>query len=495
MPALPPDTALTHVRITRFGLPALLLLTVLAYGNSFAGVWQFDDHAVLLADPRVRSLDAWWHSLPHLRPVFKLSVALQHQIDAGLFGFHLFNLILHLANTLLLFGLLRALPSLALKQSPVLVLLITAIFALHPAQTEVVTYLSGRSVALEAFGLLLALNIWQRWLRAGGQSRLLWLLPALCIALGSRESAVIAPLWLAWLWHEHRGGSRRLLWLALAAVAVLLVTVLMLPRYRELLWLALQWQGVDQLVAVQTQAIAHLFAVALGAVPLNADPVLTVTPLTSGRGMICALAVFVLLVLAWRHRRQRSLLWVAVSCLVLSWLPTHSVFVRFDPVNDRQLYLALPGIALLLCWSVLAVVNRLSAVTSLLSRKRFSEGLSLPNQPPPNQSSLASSPTTLLIYSRGWVTPLLAMALSLTLAMATHARNTVYHSEIRFWQDVVTKAPTNARGWNNLGIAYQQAGQLPAAEQAFEQALALRPNYQRAAVNLRLLSRQRSPSS
>ena len=495
MPALPHDKALTHTRIAWFGLPALLLLTVLAYGNSFAGVWQFDDHAVLLADPRVQSLDAWWQSLPHLRPVFKLSVALQHQIDAGLFGFHLFNLVLHLANTLLLFGLLRALPSLALKQSPVLVLLITAVFALHPAQTEVVTYLSGRSVALEAFGLLLALNIWQRWLRAGGQSRLLWLLPALCIALGSRESAVIAPLWLAWLWHEHRGGSRRLLWLALAAVAVLLVTVLMLPRYRELLWLALQWQGVDQLVAVQTQAIAHLFAVALGAVPLNADPVLTVTPLTSGRGMICALAVFVLLVLAWRQRRQRSLLWVAVSWLVLSWLPTHSVFVRFDPVNDRQLYLALPGIALLLCWSVLAVVNRLSAVTSLLSRKRFSEGLSLPNQPPPNQSSLASSPTTLLIYSRGWVTPLLAMALSLTLAMATHARNTVYHSEIRFWQDVVTKAPTNARGWNNLGIAYQQAGQLPAAEQAFEQALALRPDYQRAAVNLRLLRRQRSPSS
>ena len=520
MPALPHDKALTHTRIAWFGLPALLLLTVLAYGNSFAGVWQFDDHAVLLADPRVQSLDAWWQSLPHLRPVFKLSVALQHQLDAGLFGFHLFNLILHLANTLLLFGLLRALPSLALKQSPVLVLLITAVFALHPAQTEVVTYLSGRSVALEAFGLLLALNIWQRWLRAGGQSRLLWLLPALCIALGSRESAVIAPLWLAWLWHEHRGGSRRLLWLALAGAAILLFAVLMLPRYRELLWLALQWQGVDQLLAVQTQAIAHLFAVALGAAPLNADPVLTVTPLTSGRGMICALAVFVLLVLAWRQRRQRSLLWVAVSWLVLSWLPTHSVFVRFDPVNDRQLYLALPGIALLLCWSVLAVVNRLSAVTSLLSRKRFSEGLSLPNQPSPNQpspkqpspnqpspnqpspnqpspnqSSLASSPTTLLIYSRGWVTPLLAMALSLTLAMATHARNTVYHSEIRFWQDVVTKAPTNARGWNNLGIAYQQAGQLPAAEQAFEQALALRPDYQRAAVNLRLLRRQRSPSS
>ena len=88
----------------------------------------------------------------------------------------------------------------------------------------------------------------------------------------------------------------------------------------------------------------------------------------------------------------------------------------------------------------------------------------------------------------------IAIAMSLTLAMATQTRNTVYHSEIRFWHDVVTKAPTNARGWNNLGIAYQQAGQLPAAEQAFEQALALRPNYQRAAVNLRLLRKPQSGS-
>ncbi|HEX4911266.1 MAG TPA: tetratricopeptide repeat protein [Permianibacter sp.] len=489
MPALPHDTALTHARIAWFGLPALLLLTVLAYGNSFAGVWQFDDHAVLLADPRVQSLAAWWHSLPHLRPVFKLSVALQHQVDAGLFGFHLFNLVLHLANTLLLFRLLRALPLPALRKSPGLVLLITAVFALHPAQTEVVTYLSGRSVALEAFGLLLALNVWQRWLSQGGRARLLWLLPALGIALGSRESAVIAPLWLAWLWHDNRGGSRRLLWLALVAATALLVAVLMLPRYRELLWLALQWQGVDQLLAVQTQAIAHLFAVALGAAPLNADPVLTVTPLTSGSGMICALAVFVLLVLAWRHRRQRSLLWVAVSWLVLSWLPTHSVFVRFDPVNDRQLYLALPGIALLLCWSVLAVANLSFAAANRFSRKRFSQTPS-PSTPASPERSSAKLPSAW----RGWMMPLLAIALSLTLAMATQARNTVYHSEIRFWQDVVTKAPSNARGWNNLGIAYQQAGRLPAAEQAFEQALALRPDYQRAAVNLRLLRRQQSPS-
>ncbi|MFN4290998.1 MAG: tetratricopeptide repeat protein [Permianibacter sp.] len=457
------EPVLTPAALSRFGLPTLLLLTILAYLNSFAGVWQFDDHAVLLADPRVQSLSAWWQSLPHIRPLFKLSVAMQHQFDAGLFGFHLFNLALHLANTLLLFRFLQILLAQHVRKPSPLALLITAVFALHPAQTEVVTYLSGRSVALEGFGLLLALNLWQHWLINGKQHSLLWLLPALLIALGSRESAVVAPLWLAWLWFCYRDGSRRVMWFALAAATGLLIVVLLLPRYRELLWLALQWRDLESLLAVQTQAIVHLFAVAVGWQALNADPVLSVAPLASGRGIACAVAVLALLVLAWRQRQQRTLLWLAVCWLALSWLPTHSLFVRLDPVNDRQLYLALPGITLLLLLPLKVAANRMFRA-----------------------ANLQSLPALLSV--------MVAVALSLTLAGATRSRNTVYHSETAFWQDVVQKAPANARGWNNLGMAYQQTGHLAAAKQAFEQALVVRPDYRRAAVNLRLLRRQLAPS-
>src|SRR3990167_4054173 len=85
----------------RWTLPALLLLSLIAYLNSFSGSWQFDDFAVLLADQRVQSLPNWWQSLPHIRPLFKLSVVLNHQLMPGLFGFHAVNLLLHVGNVLL----------------------------------------------------------------------------------------------------------------------------------------------------------------------------------------------------------------------------------------------------------------------------------------------------------------------------------------------------------------------------------------------------------
>ncbi len=463
----------------RFGLPLLLLITALAYLNSFAGSWQFDDYAVLLSDPRVQSLDAWWTSLPHLRPLFKLSVAINHQLGAGLLGFHAVNLGLHLINVALLFALLRMLlaPSLPEATASFTTLFVCAVFALHPAQTEAVTYLSGRSVSLEAMALLLAMCAWQRWLLHGNRRWLLAVLIALLLALASRESAVIAPLLLAWLtWlhrqpqHLHRdaqqqrladattASSYRSLLFALLSAALLLSLILLLPRYRELLWLALQWQGFDVLFATQTQAIVHLLAVTVGLAPVNADPALTIAPLFSWRGQFAGGFVLLAAVCCWRQGLQQPLLRFALGWLFIIWLPTHSIFVRLDPVNDRQLYLALPALALM---GIVALRAWLFARWSLLHGTQQRRGRAV------------------LLVS--------GIALVLLLAAATAQRNTVYQSETLFWRDVVAKAPHNARAWNNLGIAYAAAGARTLSEQAFQQALLQQPNYVRAAINLRLL--------
>ena len=80
-----------------------------------------------------------------------------------------------------------------------------------------------------------------------------------------------------------------------------------------------------------------------------------------------------------------------------------------------------------------------------------------------------------------------------SLATATALRNHIYFNESVYWQDVVDKAPHNARAWNNLGLALAVAGQRADAEAAFLMALQRRPNYQKAAVNLRLLRADRLP--
>ena len=56
----------------------LLLLgtaTLLAYGNSLQADFQFDDFNVIVLNNAVHSLQAWWASMPGIRPLQKLYYA------------------------------------------------------------------------------------------------------------------------------------------------------------------------------------------------------------------------------------------------------------------------------------------------------------------------------------------------------------------------------------------------------------------------------------
>ena len=73
--------------------PALLVVLVvcLAYANALQASFQFDDWDVIVRDPRVQDLAAWWSSMPGMRPLLKLSYALNHASGAGVAGFHAVN--------------------------------------------------------------------------------------------------------------------------------------------------------------------------------------------------------------------------------------------------------------------------------------------------------------------------------------------------------------------------------------------------------------------
>src|ERR1700730_3248460 len=63
----------------------------LTYLNAFWGVFQFDDYNVIVDNPAIHSWSGWLHDLQGIRPLLKLSYALNWTAGLGLFGFHLFN--------------------------------------------------------------------------------------------------------------------------------------------------------------------------------------------------------------------------------------------------------------------------------------------------------------------------------------------------------------------------------------------------------------------
>ncbi|KFL37364.1 hypothetical protein [Arenimonas donghaensis] len=432
------------------GALGLLLVVAGAYAAALAGPFQFDDYNVIVDNPQVHGLAAWWRSMPGIRPLLKLSYALNWALSPGAFGFHLLNLAIHVANAWLVWALGRQwLTRLAPADLPTSAAWWMALlFALHPAATEAVTYASGRSMSLMALFYLAAM-----WcFLAGESSRRHWLSRGVgtvlfALALGVRETAATLPLalfLLAWFGGKSPRGALR----GLAPQAVLLVAALAAAAfagYDRFLSYSLGTRGPVEQALAQAEAHAHLFVHSLLALRTNLDPDLRVPAAPELRTALVFASFAAAGVLALLSRRRWPWLGFAIAWYGLQLAPGNSVLPRFDLANDRHLYLALPGVALALVVPLLA---------------------------------------------RGWrpLGQVLLLALALVMAVLTHRRNADWGSELALWQATVRDSPHKARPWANLGWARHQAGDHAGARAAWECALRLDPGHEQAAINLALSS-------
>jgi len=434
---------------------AVITVAVLAaYANALGAGFQFDDWNVIVDQPRVAGLAAWWASMPGIRPLLKLTYALNNAAGWGVAGFHAVNVTIHLANAWLVFALFaRAGRAARIIAPPVAALTGALVFALHPIQTEAVTYVSGRSSSLMALMALASILVWHDAgaRGAGGARRVAaWLVaPGLfAAALLVKETAAVLPLAMLLLMvtvFSERGTRPMAPHLAVLGAAA--VAAIASPTCRRLFATSLAARGIGANLLTQAHGVVYLMGNMVRLDRLNADPMLPVLDTWSPTLVLDAAFVVALLAAGLLSIRRRPAIAFGILWFFIWLLPTNSLLPRLDVVNDRQLYLALAGPAWLLgCAAGAGVARRRPSVT------------------------LAA------VY-----------VLVVALGAATHARNRVYADEIVFWQDVARKSPRNGRALNNLGYALALASRDAAAEAAFLGALALDPADIRAAVNLRLL--------
>ncbi len=417
-------------------LGLLLAALALAYLPSLGASFQFDDWNVIVRDPRVQSLAAWLASMPGIRPLLKLSYALNHELGGGTAAFRAVNVGVHALNSALVAVVLRGLGlrlALEPRAAGLAALVAAAVFALHPVQTEAVTYVSGRSTSLSTSFALLALLAWLRGLDTPAERRWRWAsLVVFALALGVKEAPVALPLVMsAWLVgrRAHRASiPRRVAPHFALLLAGGVFVVLAWPPYRAVL------DGEPR----RAQPIGTNLLTPGGCDRLAARPAAAHSAACSTPTRRCP---------RWWHRtcptrcapapcwqwraRACCCCHVPLSGFAIVWffvwlLPTNSLVPRLDVVNDRQLYLAIVGPGWLLG---LAVRTRLAAL-----RPRHAA----------HRPRRAAPPLGVALLAAG-------------LATATRARNRVYADEIAFWRDVARKSPRNARAANNLGYAYALA--------------------------------------
>jgi hypothetical protein len=444
-----------------------------AYANAMGAAFQFDDWNVIVDQPRVAGLAAWWASMPGIRPLLKLSYALDNAAGWGATGFHAVNIAIHLTNAWLVFALFARAGRAAQGAAPqgaapratngratrFAAFAGALVFALHPVQTESVTYVSGRSNALMALLALASILAWsgggapfagRAGLVADGPFAPARLASAalFAAALLVKETAAVLPLALLLLavtvFPERRARS------VLPHVAVLgaaACAAIASPTYRRLFATSLEARGTGANLLTQAHGVVYLMGQVVRLDRLNADPMLRVFESWSPRLAFDAAIIVALLAVGVASIRRRPPLACGILWFFVWLLPTNSLLPRLDVVNDRQLYMALAGPA----WFAACAVGAVAA------RRR---------------SMVALAP---------------ALALAVALGAATHARNRVYADEVGFWEDVARKSPHNGRALNNLGYALALASRTDEAEAAFLGALALDPADVRAAINLRLL--------
>lgn len=439
-----------------------------AYLPSLHASFQFDDFRVVTGDPRVHSFAAWWHSLPTIRPLLRLTYALGHEAGGSPAVFRAFNIAVHATNSLLLLALLRQFgdrcgltEQVAARSAAVG----AAIFGLHPIATEAVTYISGRSSALATLGVLVAAVAWLRAETACHPGR--WRAVAIgfaTLAIATKETAAMLPLALAAvarcstakpsvryrvaaLAPAQTGatapstGALVVLSLVIGCCAVLLLVT---TAYGTMLIDALQRRPPLENLLTQGRGVAALLGHFLLPWSVAVELDLQTASPADIDAILAATAWVLVPVLAYRWRQRHPAMALATLWIVVWLLPSHSLFAREDIANDRQFYLPMVGAA----W-----------LSALLIAK----------------------------LARGHA--LIVGMLLLLLLVCTLRQNSAYRDEIRYWETAVAAAPGNARAASNLGFAYAKACRDRDAARAFRIALGLDPSHLQARGNLVLLER------
>ena len=446
----------------------LALLLTLVYGHTFKFPFQFDDYNVIVDEPKVHSLGAWWQSMPGMRPLLKLTYALNWQFEASPRFFRLFNLICHFFTSILVWQFSKEILLFLLKNTQninKIAMLAALLFALHPAHSEVVTYISCRSTGLMALLYMLSLTCWLQYLKSSHKAHrylfssiFLWI-----VAVLVKEPALAFPL-LAWLvalsvkpqlslvnvFRNTRHVNKIAIFTILIALAAYVVIT---PQYLKLLTQTFTFSSLQSQLATQPSAHWHYLTQTLLGLNLSVDYELALVQNLSVKSMLLATSIFALIAFCLLRFKQ----WPLLSFCILWWFicltPSNSFIPRLDIVNDRQIYLASIGALMLAAVGILQLATYLS-VKSIALR--------------------------MVVYAltASWI---------LAMGAATWLRNWDYESEVSLWQANIKQQPNNARAWNNLGYAFMQAKQDENAIHAFENALELDQTNVKAFYNLQQL--------
>ncbi len=468
----------------------ILVLTV------FWGVQQYDfvhydDHVYVIDHAKVRqgltpeslkwaltSTEAgFWH------PLTWMSLMLDYQffgLNPG--GYHFTNLLLHLANTLLLFFVLASMTGAVWRSA-----FVAALFAIHPLHVESVAWIAERKDVLCGLFWILAVGAYARYAERPSWSRYAAVFVAMLLGLASKAMAVTLPfvlllldVWPLGRFHgglpgiakaermqgaqaeaspagaRHGGGAparfqtatlvrlilEKIPLLALSA-AVGVLTVTAESKIGALKTVAEYPLTVrlENAVVSYVRYIGRMFWPADLAVIYphpGAWPWVSVT--------LAAIVLGMITVFALKFRRRAPYLAVGWFWYLVTLVPVIGlVQIGSHAMADRYTYIPLIGLFIMIVWGM----------TDMLAPRRLGRAL----------------------------VAIGGLAIVLALIPPARAQVSYWKDAERLFRQAVAVTERNYLAHNNLGAALARKGRVDEALQHYHQALAIRPRYPEALFN------------
>jgi hypothetical protein len=365
----------------RFALAALLLaaLALTAYWPGLSGGFLLDDYSNLQLNPDWKVTANEWSQWQRAvsggvagafgRSLAMLSFAVNHFLTGmAPWPMKLTNVLMHLANGLLVWALCRKLFRLASAKGPapgdLTAWFIAAAWLLHPIQVSTVLYLVQRmEIGVQAFTLLSLLcyvtgRSRQLQGRAGGQWLVAALLSMLC-GLGFKESALLLPAYFAVLeltlfGFRRASGERSKTLIAtfvIGAVSALVVFVAwFIPQYATAEAYAIRdFTLVERLLTQPRVLVMHLVQMVWpspGSFLFYYDHIRPSTGLMSPPTTVLSMIVLAgLAALAIGVGRRRPLVAIGIGFFFVAHSLTSNI-IPLEMVFEHRNYFALLGILL-----------------------------------------------------------------------------------------------------------------------------------------------------
>ncbi len=453
---------------TLIAVAALILVGFAIYANSFGNQMFWDDFDGIVNNVYVHNFSVGDFFTKNLiagsglesnywRPVLLITYSIEwHLWGNWVGGYHLTNTLLHIGDAILLFFILSAL----FKKK--LVPFATALFFLAPPlQTEAITYVSGRGDPLSFFFTLLAVFFYIRMHEGKSESRTAsyWYLAAFLmypLALMTKERSIILPgflllvdIWYAFALKTKWKEAVREIAMRLAPFAVLGIGFLILRGT------LLNFQNTFNIYNTHTYYTDHVaarFFTFLSTLPVYVGLMLFPTGLHMERslsfpiattffnpqvilGFVIAALLIAVSALFWKKDKRIAF---GAAWFFVAIFPASGIAVPVAGlIYEHYMYAPIVGFFIFLAALVALIPKNLRAL----------------------QYALISLGGVGIIF----------------FGMQTIRRNADWRDPVTFYTQTLHYEPKSVRIWNNLGIAYADAGNLNFAKDAYEHTIVLDP--------------------